>query len=244
MLIKELVDHALANAGSIKDLNNSFPKSTLHHSGIQIKMKSSFDAKYAVLVKWKLYIYDDWYSKFPSCSLSVMGMEVFKDPKQKKVLELHTYPLPTYIKCGTEQERDFWYEMLYEAAAMDVGDVPNEGMDWDIFNALLDRIYENDPELFELNFSENKMHLSEEQAIQVAEALMCPNEVIQKVDFSTNVLLGHQGAQAVSEVLLDNLKSAKEMVLAGCGLGDDRADHFANGATVHAQVKAAALSHD
>ena len=51
---------------------------------------SSFDSKYCVLVKWKLYIYDDWYSKFTSASMSVMGVDVVKDEKQKKILELQS----------------------------------------------------------------------------------------------------------------------------------------------------------
>ena len=35
----------------------SFPKQTLHHGVLQIKQKTSFDAKYCVLVKWKLFVY-------------------------------------------------------------------------------------------------------------------------------------------------------------------------------------------
>ena len=54
------MDHAKGNSGSIQDLEDSFPKQTLHHGVLQIRQKSSFDAKYCVLVKWKLYIYDDW----------------------------------------------------------------------------------------------------------------------------------------------------------------------------------------
>eukprot|EP01051_Picozoa_sp_SAG22_P026987 SAG22_NODE_8810_length_628_cov_1.285444_1_plen_146_part_01 len=39
MLIKELVEHAIGNDGSIGDLGDSFPKQTLHHSSMQIKAK-------------------------------------------------------------------------------------------------------------------------------------------------------------------------------------------------------------
>ena len=63
-----------------------------------------------------------------------------------------------------------------------------------------------------LDFTAEDWHLSEEQAFMLAEALMCPNDVITKVDLSTNVLLGQDGAQAISEILLDNLNSAKELV--------------------------------
>ena len=64
-IIRELIDHAKGNDGSIADLEDSFPKQTIHHSVLQIRQKSSFDAKYCVLVQWKLYIYDDWYFSPP-----------------------------------------------------------------------------------------------------------------------------------------------------------------------------------
>ena len=58
-IIKELMAHA-TETGSLEDLEDSFPKQTLHHSVLQLQEKSSFKTSYCVLVKWKLYIYEDW----------------------------------------------------------------------------------------------------------------------------------------------------------------------------------------
>ena len=55
-IIKELMAHA-TETGSLEDLEDSFPKQTLHHSVLQLQEKSSFKTNYCVLVKWKLYVY-------------------------------------------------------------------------------------------------------------------------------------------------------------------------------------------
>ena len=231
-IIRELVSHSNAHDGSIKDLEDSFPKQTLHHSALGIRSKSSYDTKYCVLVKWKLYIYDDWYSKNTSSSLSVMGVVVEKDLDDKKKLELKTYPTITYLKAASEEERDFWYIMLYQAASLDMPGMAAEpketGMDWTIFERLIARIHADDPELTSLDFTTDSTmmdhtdwHLNEEQAIMLAEALMTPNTIISKTDLSTNTELGWDGLTAISECLLDNLPSTANLGLSACRLADD-----------------------
>ena len=101
-IIKELMAHA-TETGSLEDLEDSFPKQTLHHSVLQLQEKSSFKTSYCVLVKWKLYIYEDWYSKHTASSLCLMGVDVEKDAKDGRKLVLHTSPVPTNIRCADEE---------------------------------------------------------------------------------------------------------------------------------------------
>ena len=56
--------------GSLEDLEDSFPKQTLHHSVLQLQEKSSFKTNYCVLVKWMRYVYEDWYEPLHNRSVA------------------------------------------------------------------------------------------------------------------------------------------------------------------------------
>ena len=56
-----------------------------------------------MLVKWKLYVYEDWYSKHTASSLCLMGVDVEKGTKDGRKLVLHTSPVPTNIRCADEE---------------------------------------------------------------------------------------------------------------------------------------------
>ncbi len=99
-----------------------------------------------------------------------MGVDVTKDPKDKKKLQIMTSPVPTYVRCNDEEERDFWYEMLLNAASMEMPSMEDHvtevGMDWDLFDELMETIAANDEELDELEFADPDWHLNEEQAFR------------------------------------------------------------------------------
>ena len=144
-ILKELVLHSREHNGSIASLDDSFPKQTLHHGLLQVKTKNGFERKYCVLVKWKLYCYDDWHSKNIGLSLSLMGLDVQPDPKNKKLIMLDTHPIFTYLKASDEEERDFWVEMMREAADMSMGGESvtrgTGGMEWGSFDELINKLY-------------------------------------------------------------------------------------------------------
>lgn len=99
-----------------------------------------------------------------------MGMEVEKDPKDKKKLQIMASPVPIHVRCNDEEERDFWYEMLLNSASMEMpsmeDDVAEVGMDWDLFDELMESIKANDEELDELEFADPAWQLNEEQAFR------------------------------------------------------------------------------
>ena len=99
-----------------------------------------------------------------------MGVDVTKDPKDKRKLEITTSPVPTYVRCNDEEERDFWHEMLLNSASMEMPSmeehVAEVGMDWDMFDELMETIAANDEELDELEFADPDWHLNEEQAFR------------------------------------------------------------------------------
>ena len=246
-IIAELINHATENSGSIKDLDDSFPKQTLHHSVLQIKQKTSFDTKYCVLVKWKLYIYDDWYSKHTVCSVCLMGVDIEKDPKDKKKLTLNVSPVPIFLRCNDEEERDFWFEMLYSSASMAMpGEeqlVEETGMDWGLFDELIEQIRADDAELDELDFSDPDWHLNEGQAFYLAEALMTPNMAVKKLDLSCNLQLG-ESKGAISELLMDNLNCVTDLAMMGCDLRDDGLELFCDQLSVNTTCKSLDISYN
>ena len=56
--------------------------------------------------------------------------------------------------------------------------------------------------------------------LRLAEALMTPNTNVRKLDLSCNQMLGEDGVNAVSELLLDNLNCVGDLALMGCELHD------------------------
>ena len=113
---------------------------------------------------------DARYSKHTSSSVCLMGVEVEKDPKDAKKLQIMTSPIPLYVRCNDEEERDFWYEMLLNSASMEIPsteeNIAEIGMDWDLFDELMESIRANDEELDELEFADPDWHLNEEQAFR------------------------------------------------------------------------------
>ena len=55
---------------------------------------------------------------------------------------------------------------------------------------------------------------------------MTPNTNVRRLDLSCNQMLGDDGTNAVSELLLDNLNCVETFTLAGCDLQDAGAEVF------------------
>ena len=74
-----------------------------------------------------------------------MGLDVQPDPKNKKLIMLDTHPIFTYLKASDEEERDFWVEMMREAADMSMGGESvtrgTGGMEWGSFDELINKLY-------------------------------------------------------------------------------------------------------
>ena len=74
LIIADLVKHAASHDSSISALEDSFPKHLLHHSALQLKGARKYSMRFAVLVKFKLYLFNAWTSKYPTHSLNLMGL--------------------------------------------------------------------------------------------------------------------------------------------------------------------------
>lgn len=123
-ICKELVEHCLKHK-NIRALDGCYPKQALHHGILEKKGKWSWSSRHCVLVKWKLYVFRDWYSQVVLNAISLIGLPVEKDGERG--LLLHTAHGPFFFRCLSEDARDEWIDALALAGSMDLAAEPLQG---------------------------------------------------------------------------------------------------------------------